>query len=120
MAEHNDLGNKGEEVALQYLIDNGYTILETNWRFGKEEIDIIAINTRHLIVVEVKSRSSSAFGAPHEFVNKNKQRLLVKAAQTYVEKYRIHQEVRFDIISIIMKGSTAQVNHMEDAFYPVL
>lgn len=120
MAQHNELGNKGEEVALQYLIDKGYTILETNWRFGKEEIDIIAINNKYLIVVEVKSRSTSAFGAPQQFVNKNKQRLLVKAAQAYVDRYKIQQEVRFDIISIIMKGSIAEVAHLEDAFYAVM
>jgi len=120
MADHNELGKKGEEIALQFLTDKGFTILETNWQFGKEEIDIIAINKTHLIVVEVKSRSTSKFGEPWDSVNKNKQRLLVRAAQKYCERFRITQEVRFDIISIVMNGTIAEVTHMEDAFYPVL
>jgi putative endonuclease len=120
MAEHNDLGNKGEEVALQFLLDKGFNILETNWRFGKEEIDIIAINTEFLIVVEVKTRYSDEYGDPAEFVNKNKQRLLVKAAQAYVERHRIQQEVRFDIISIILNSNETRIKHLPNAFYPVL
>lgn len=120
MAEHNDLGNKGEEVALEYLIENGFTVLETNWHFGKEEIDIIAINTEYLIVVEVKTRSTAEFGNPYDFVNRNKQRLLIKAAQAYVERHRIQQEVRFDIISVILNDSTTRITHLANAFYPVL
>lgn len=120
MAQHNDLGNQGEEVALQYLLDKGFTILETNWRFGKEEIDIIAINTEFLIVVEVKTRRTDEYGDPADFVNKNKQRLLIKAAQAYVERHRIQQEVRFDIISIIINNSTTRIAHLANAFYPVL
>lgn len=120
MAEHNDLGNQGEEVALTYLIDKGYTILETNWIYGKEEIDIIALNTEYLIILEVKTRSSKAFGEPYNSVNKNKQRLLVKAAQKYAEKFRISQEVRFDILSLIISKDKVEIEHMENAFYPVL
>lgn len=120
MALHNQTGNTGEEVALQYLTDIGYTVLETNWKFGKEEIDIIALSKEFLIIVEVKTRSSNIFGEPYESVNRNKQRLLVKAAQAYAERHRISQEVRFDIISIILKGDNATVTHLENAFYPVL
>ncbi|MGE5383794.1 MAG: YraN family protein [Omnitrophica WOR_2 bacterium] len=120
MAEHNDLGNKGEELALDYLVDKGYKILETNWRFGKEEIDIIAINSKYLIVVEVKTRSTTYFGEPSDFVTKNKQRLLIKATQAYIERYRIEQEARFDIISIVITSTKTDITHLEDAFYSVL
>ncbi len=120
MAEHNDLGNQGEEVSLTYLIDKGYTILETNWKFGKEEIDIIALNSEYLIILEVKTRSSNAFGEPYNFVTKNKQRLLVKAAQAYAERWRIGQEVRFDILSLIINKNAVEIEHIENAFYPVL
>lgn len=120
MAEHNDLGNQGEEVALTYLINKGFTILETNWVFGKEEIDIIALNTEYLIILEVKTRSSNAFGEPYSFVTKNKQRLLVKAAQAYAERYRIGQDVRFDILSLVINRDSVEIKHMENAFYPVL
>ncbi len=120
MAEHNDLGNQGEEVALTYLIEKGFTILETNWVFGKEEIDIIALNSEHLIILEVKTRSSRVFGEPYSFVTKNKQRLLVRAAQAYAERYRIEQEVRFDILSLVINKDHVEIDHLENAFYPVI
>ncbi|HLN52278.1 MAG TPA: YraN family protein [Lentimicrobium sp.] len=120
MAEHNELGIRGEELALKYLIDKGFTILETNWRFGKEEIDIIALNSEYLIIVEVKTRSSRLFGDPAEFVSRQKQRLLIKATQVYAEKYRIQQDVRFDIISILLNSQKTEITHIENAFYPLL
>ena len=72
MAEHNDLGNKGEEIAIAYLQDKNYTILEKNWRFKKAEVDIIALKEVVLAVIEVKTRTSNYFGNPEEFVNKKK------------------------------------------------
>ncbi len=119
MAEHNELGKLGEELALEYLINKGFTILETNWSYGKEEIDIIALNKEFLIIVEVKTRSSLLFGDPAEFVSKQKQRLLIKATQFYVERFHIQQEVRFDIISILSNKYQTEITHIENAFYPV-
>ncbi|MFH1121578.1 MAG: YraN family protein [Bacteroidota bacterium] len=120
MAEHNDLGRQGEEIALQFLREKGYTICDTNWRFGKDEIDIIAEKDGFLIVVEVKTRSSAFFGEPEMFVNAGKQRFLVRATQAYAEKNDIRLEVRFDVVSIILNSTTKKVKHIEDAFYPVL
>lgn len=120
MAEHNELGKTGEELALEYLENKGFNILETNWKFGKLEIDIIALTKKHLVIFEVKTRSTSAFGEPQVFIDRNKQKFLIRAAQHYAEKYRIEQEVRFDIISIIMNTSKIEITHLEDAFYPVL
>lgn len=120
MAEHNETGKAGEEIALNYLTEKGYTILETNWQFGKEEIDIIAINSEYLIIIEVKTRTTDLFGDPASFVNKHKQRMLVRAAQVYAERYRITQEVRFDIISVLlMDKKQPMITHLVDAFYPV-
>lgn len=120
MAEHNDLGNIGEEIAVRYLHDNGFMVLETNWRFGKDEIDIIAEKGDFLVIVEVKTRASSGFGEPEVFVNKAKQRFLVRAAQVYLEKNKVDKETRFDVISIVLNNTTRKVNHIEGAFYPVL
>lgn len=120
MAEHNELGILGEALALDYLIDKGYTILETNWQFGKEEIDIIALNSEYLIIVEVKTRSSLLFGDPANSVSKQKQRLLIKATQVYAERNKIQQDVRFDIISILKNSQQTEITHIENAFYPVL
>lgn len=120
MAEHNELGRVGEEIAVQHLRDNGFKILETNWRFGKDEIDIIAEKGNFLVIVEVKTRRSSVFGEPEIFVNAAKQRFLIRATQAYIEKHNVSLEARFDIVSIILNSSTKRINHLEDAFYPVL
>lgn len=120
MAEHNELGKTGEELALDYLEKKGFQILETNWKFGKLEIDIIALTKKYLVVIEVKTRSTAAFGEPQIFIDHHKQRFLIKAAQNYVERHRIEQEVRFDIISIILNAQKFEITHLEDAFYPVL
>ena len=119
MAEHNDTGLAGEELAAAFLSQNGYTILEKNWRFGKEEIDIIAQKEDALVVVEVKTRSGSFFGEPEEFVNRQKQKNLIKAVNAYIEKNDLDIEVRFDIIGVILTGNNHRINYIEDAFHPV-
>ena len=68
MAEHNDLGKLGEEMAVEFLRKDGYTILQTNYTFQKAEIDILAQKENTLAVVEVKTRSSLDFGLPQDFV----------------------------------------------------
>jgi len=118
MAEHNELGKKGEEMAQKYLLKKGYTILELNWRYSKDEIDIIARHDSCLIIVEVKTRFTNAFGEPEEFVTNKKQSFLIRAANAYVEKFKSQEEVRFDIVSVLFCGKTWQINHIEDAFYP--
>jgi putative endonuclease len=72
MADHNDLGKLGEELAVEFLEKNGYSILETNWTFQKAEVDIIAKKENILAVVEVKTRSSIDFGLPQDFVKPKK------------------------------------------------
>ena len=119
MAEHNDKGQAGEELAAAFLSEKGYDILEKNWGFGREEIDIIAQKDDVLVVAEVKTRSSNFFGEPEEFVNRQKQRLLIKAANAYVEKKSLDVEVRFDILSVILSSREKKVYHIEDAFSPI-
>lgn len=119
MIEKQELGRIGEEFALRLLVSKGYKILEKNWRFGKDEVDIIASNNQILIIVEVKTRSSSYFGEPYTAVNKKKQIFLIRAANAYIEKNDIDLECRFDIISIVFGSNKHQVEHIEDAFYPV-
>ena len=120
MAKHYDLGKKGEETAANYLSEQGYQILERNWRFGKDEIDIIAEHDNFLVIVEVKTRSSSFYGNPEEAVDEQKQRLLIRAANEYVIQKEIDLEVRFDIFSIIIESDKQTINHIKDAFYPTL
>jgi putative endonuclease len=117
MAEHNDLGKLGEELAVEFLEKNGYTILETNWTFQKAEVDIIAQKGTVLAVVEVKTRSSIDFGLPQDFVKPKKIQLLVKAINEYVLSNDLNVEVRFDIIALHKDGKDFKMEHLEDAFY---
>lgn len=117
MAEHNDLGKLGEELSVDFLQKNGYTILETNWVFQKAEIDVIAKNEKHLVIVEVKTRSSIDFGSPQDFVKPAKIQLLVKAANEYVLINDIDLDIRFDIIAINKENGKFTIEHLEDAFY---
>lgn len=120
MAEHNDLGKIGEQMAIEYLINKGYSILDTNWRFGNDELDIIARNKNTLIIVEVKTRRSNFFGEPEISVTKTKQKFMVRATESYIQQKKLNLEVRFDIIAIILNPNEKQINHIEDAFSAAL
>ena len=117
MAEHNDLGNLGETLAVEFLQKNGYAILAPNWTFQKAEVDIIAQKDAILAVVEVKTRSSIDFGLPQDFVKPKKIQLLVKAINEYVTTNDLEVDVRFDIIAIHKEGQQFKIEHLEDAFY---
>lgn len=117
MADHNELGKFGEELAVEFLQKSGYTILETNWTFQKAEIDIIAQKGIILAIVEVKTRSSIEFGLPQDFVKPKKIQLLVKAVNEYVISNNLDVEVRFDIMAIYKEDKTYKMEHIEDAFY---
>ncbi|KAB8155894.1 YraN family protein [Kordia sp. TARA_039_SRF] len=117
MATHNELGIEGEKLAVSHLTKKGYTILETNYRFQKAEVDIIAQKAQTLVVVEVKTRTSADFGNPEEFVSKKKIQLLVKAVDYYITENDLDVEVRFDVIAILTQKANMSLNHIKDAFY---
>jgi putative endonuclease len=116
VAQHNDLGLKGEKLAIEYLEKNGYLIIERNYRYRKAEVDIIARKDTTLVVVEVKTRSSNYFGNPQDFVNPKKIKLLVSAIDNYVVKRDLDVEIRFDIIGILRDKETYNIHHIKDAF----
>ena len=118
MAEHNDFGKLGEELAVNYLIEKGYDILERNWRNIHKEIDIIARDGKDLVIVEVKTRQSDENGEPDMAVTRQKQTRLISAANAYLFQNSLDINTRFDIISIIMKDNSPVINHIEDAFLP--
>ncbi|MCK5823747.1 MAG: YraN family protein [Bacteroidales bacterium] len=114
-----NLGKTGEILAKEYLVSKGYLILETNWRTGHLEVDIIAKSSNNIIVfVEVKTRKTKYYGEPHEFVTKKKQENLIEAAEVFVEKNNLDNDLRFDIISIIINNFNKTIDHIEYAFYP--
>lgn len=118
--EHNELGKKGEEIARKWLINKSYLILETNWRHKGNEVDIIARLGNIIVVVEVKSRSSDKFNQPHDAVGIIKQRSIIRVAESYIYKNKFNMEVRFDIISVIFTAKSYKINHIENAFYPLV
>ncbi len=118
MAIHNDFGKEAENFAADYLVKNQYEILEKNWRFGKAEIDIIAIDSsaQELVIIEVKALTSNAMKNPEEAVKKTKQKLLISAANEFITKNNILLETRFDIISLVKFDPTWKINHIKSAF----
>ncbi|PXY39616.1 YraN family protein [Flavobacterium cheongpyeongense] len=121
MAEHNELGKKGEDLAVEFLLQNDYTILERNWIFQKAEIDIIAKKDHLLAVIEVKTRSSLDYGLPQDFVKPKKIQLLIKAVNAYINDREKDSEddleIRFDIIAIHKNEESFAIEHLTDAFY---
>ena len=115
LTEKRQTGNAGEEMARSYLIENGYTILENNWQFGHLEVDIIAQENETIVFVEVKTRATTAFGSPEQAVNKQKQRNIIRAANSYILRHNLNYEVRFDIIAIVKN----QIQHFKDAYSPL-
>lgn len=117
MAQHNQLGKKGEQLAVDFLLNKGYEITERNYRFDKAEVDIIAKKENILAIIEVKTRSTADFGNPQDFVKPKQIQRLVKAVDEYVTVNGLNVEVRFDIVAIIKEGKVFNIEHLENAFY---
>lgn len=120
MAAHNELGRKGEDAACQYLTNIGCKVVERNWRYGKHEIDIIAEDEQYIIFVEVKTRTSSQWGNPEDFISNSQIKRIIAAANFYIQEKDISKEPRFDVISIISHGGSFEIEHIDDAFLPSL
>ena len=118
MAKHNDLGKQGEDLAVKYLTNKGYEILERNWRNIHKEIDIIAKDKEELVVVEVKTRQNDEHGEPDHAVTRLKQIRLIYAANAYIFRNNLDINTRFDIISIVFNDGDPVIEHIEDAFLP--
>jgi len=117
MAQHNELGKFGEQLATDFLLGNGYGILERNYVFQKAEVDIIAKKNNTIVCIEVKTRNSDYFGDPQEFVTPGKIKNLVKAMDAYLIENDIDLEVRFDIIAVLKNKTSQELKHYENAFY---
>lgn len=112
-------GKIGEELAIAHLRKAGYEIVQNNWHLHHLEIDIVARHQGELVFVEVKLRHSDEFGDPESFVTRSKQKLLVRAANYYIEQQEIEAECRFDVIGILAKNGQYSVHHIVNAFSPI-
>ena len=113
------LGKKGEELAVEYLLEENHEILDRNWRFKHIEVDIIARDKNELVIVEVKTRTGNSYGEPYTAVDIRKQRSLIFAAERYIFSHNLDLDVRFDIVSIIIDHNRTVVEHIREAFHPV-
>ena len=118
------IGIRGEEEATKMLEDKGFRVIEHNWRMGHLEVDLIAENKRELVFAEVKARTST-FGdiKPEEYVDENKKRRLVAAANAYIKYNKSEKNPRFDIIGLLVNPATMEITyrcHLENAFVPRL
>jgi putative endonuclease len=117
MGKHNEFGKEGEQLAVDYLIKQGYRIMYRNYRYLKAEIDIIAQKEGILAIVEVRSRSSDFLENIADTVTPKKIELLVMAADHYVTENDVDVDVRFDIITILKNKRQYELDHLEGAFY---
>lgn len=118
MDNKKDIGNYGEKIATDFLIEKGFKIIEQNYHFGHGEIDIIAKDNNVLVFVEVKTRKNLEFGDPILAVTKNKQRQLKKIAEAYLyEKEITNTDCRIDVIGILLyKNLPPKITYIENAF----
>jgi len=118
MANHNTLGEAGEQAAAIFLEKLGYQILHRNWRKGHLELDIVASNENELVIVEVKTRTDTMFALPQEAVTPQKIKRTVIATDKYIKTFGIDIPVRFDIISVVGCDGNFKIEHIQEAFYP--
>ena len=115
---HIELGKRGEEISVNHLINKGYKILNTNYRFKHSEIDIVCEKGDELIIVEVKTRKTSVMGEPYKAVTHGKQQQIIKVTNHYIADHKIDKEVRLDVISIVLNKFGMRLEHIENAFLP--
>ncbi len=124
MAEHNDLGKWGEEMAVAFLTKRGYFVKERDWHWKHRDIDIIALtpDMRTIVFIEVKTRTTDILAAPEAAVTRDKIKSIGYVANAYLKMNRINNEMRFDLITIVgnKDEGVPKVEHWENAFNPML
>lgn len=118
MNKHMETGDLGEEIACGFVTDNGYQILERNWRFRHWEVDIIASKKNKLHFIEVKTRNSLRFGKPEESITREKMTHLKNAAEQYQYQHPEWKYIQFDVIAItLVNGIAKEIFLIEDVYF---
>jgi len=118
--QHIELGRAGERLAQNYLLGQKMKLLSANYRWKRQEIDLIFLDENVLVFVEVKTRTHASYGAPETAISKNKQSNLLKAANAFIHERTLDLEARFDVVSIIHNRFETKIEHIKNAFYPTL
>jgi len=118
MTDKSERGATGEQLAARFLSEKGYAILERNYRHKRSEIDLVVKRDDWLVFVEVKTRTSNAFGFPEEFVDAKKKQMIFDGAGYYLFITKWSGNVRYDIVAVNLEDEThPRILHLEDAFY---
>jgi putative endonuclease len=112
-------GIRGENLTADFLLNQGYELLDKNYRFKKYEIDLVLRDQSTLVFVEVKFRSTDMFCEPWKSVTRKKQQQIIQVANHYVQTKELDYEVRFDVVGIVASENGLQIDHIQDAFYPI-
>lgn len=118
MKSPKEKGDLAEDIAVKYLENKGYIIIARNWYHHHHELDVIARKENMLVVIEIKSLINNYFREPYNAVTVKKQQMIISAANAFILKNNIIEEVRFDVISITYNSNKPEVYHLENAFYP--
>lgn len=114
MPRNNDLGRRGEDLAVEHLIGAGYDIVDRNWRSSIGEIDIVARSRRTTVVVEVKTRSGLGFGHPLSAVTASKLARLRRLAAAWCAEHGAVESLRVDVIGVLIEpDGDARIEHVE-------
>jgi len=118
MAEKDDLGKHGEDLAVHYLLSHGFELIERNWRCSQGEIDVIARHDDAVVFVEVKTRSSTAYGHPFEAITFSKMARMRRLAAAWCEQATSRPaDIRIDAIAVIApRDETARIEHLQGVF----
>jgi putative endonuclease len=111
------LGKSGEDLAVSFLKNNGFEILNRNYRYGHKEIDIIGKDKNTIVFVEVKTGRSKNFGAPQEWVTLRKQKSMIEVALDFIQKNDLRNfDFRFDVVAINFERGNKKIEHIKNAF----
>lgn len=102
MALHNELGKHGEELAIKWLVDNGYKILQRNWKWGQNEVDVIATKGKFLNFIEIKTRNQGSYGHPEDSVNRQKFKSMQRVANGFLTLNPNYPWIEYQILSITL------------------
>jgi putative endonuclease len=123
MASTSETGRRGEDIAAAHLEAKGYRVLDRNYRFGREEVDVVAFQPTPandggvIVFVEVKARSGDGFGAPEAAVDRAKQQAILRVAEAYLHERRLMPSpTRFDVVAVRFGSGEPEVTHFENAF----
>jgi len=116
MAIRKNIGDKGEDNAVNFLVANGYEVLQRNYRYGRGEVDIIALKDAIMVFIEVKTRKNAQYGYPETFLSEPQQDRIHLAAEEFVLQKEWQGEIRFDIIAILWDRNEPTLDHFKDAF----